>query len=158
MLQAWCEDASGDMPPSTPSDDNQLDDWLATTETSQLTGQQTTPFADSGVLFQDSKYTSGAEQDVNGIQHAPESPAHHLVSPSQASEAGESAAETSAELGQGFFRPGSEVTATTATETELEGAGDPGVLVLQGTASYQDTLKDDAAVQMPLVDVLSPLY
>lgn len=124
-VQAWCEDAFGDLQPSTPSDDTQLDDWLATTETSQLTGQHTTPLADSDVLFQDSEHQSAAA-GAEGDQSDAGARSPLLSSSAQVDAVDKSATETSSEQGLGFFRPGSEVTATTATEESgAEHAGEP---------------------------------
>lgn len=91
------------MQPSTSSEEQQLDDWLAPTDTSQLTSPYN-PHEDSALLFQDSM-----------TPHKP--PASPLLRVKEAQESVCSAAAeesvTESEGGAGFFRQGNAASQST---------------------------------------------
>ena len=115
LAQAWCEDAAGDVQPSTASEDAQLDDWLAATDSSQLTGppQHPTPLADSDILFQDSdtNVPQSAEDTVAAGEQQNESCSTH----DEQSSGSEAGSEGDGQ-GLGFFRRGGEVSDSTGQD------------------------------------------
>ena len=119
IVQAWCEDGTGDAQPGT-SEEQLTDDWLGATESSSqhLTGlaAEQPAFASSDVLFQDSDTsTSNAAAPAAADLDNADSDSFGQLPGSDVAQRQEELRQPG-EKGTSFFRPGGEDTGSTQTE------------------------------------------